>query len=63
MRYASRKFIGWIIILAISTVAMFASDSLGNHVMSDVVWVSVNLPAFGVFCGFNVWQKKVGREI
>jgi hypothetical protein len=56
MKYISRKFIGWLAILVVSTIAMFC------HVMSDIVWVSVNLPAFGVFCGFNVWQKKIETE-
>ena len=55
LKYSSRKFVGWVMLVSISTIALFMGK------MSDVVWVSINLPAFGVFCGFNVWQKKIER--
>jgi hypothetical protein len=56
MKYGSRKFIGWAILLVISTIALF------KGIAPFIQWAGFNFSIFGAFCGVNVWQKKIETE-
>jgi hypothetical protein len=56
MKYGSRKFIGWAILLFISTIALF------KGIAPFIQWAGFNFSIFGAFCGVNVWQKKIETE-
>lgn len=55
-KFGGRKFTAWMMLVIISSVALFF------HLGSLAEWGVINVPLFGVLCGFNVYQKKIEGE-
>lgn len=52
-KYMARKFLGFVGLAIISSVAMFLKYA------SFAEWSAFNIPIFSAFCGFAVWSKKI----